>query len=118
LLGVNAEEIDDVILIHLHYHYPGNINKIPRARFHIQDDEVDYATSSCMCYPITRQTYYMDNVVELVRYFYTERVEFQNRYDEVASGIDLLCIGGHAKGLQAVRVHNSRGWVGLGCACI
>lgn len=112
-LGVAASDISDVILTHLHYDHAGNLDKLPNARFHIQDAEVEYATGRCMCFEQMRHAYSVDDVVLLVRNVYEDRVVFHDDDQQVAPGISLLKIGGHTKGLQAVRVHTERGWVVL-----
>ncbi|MNT26936.1 N-acyl homoserine lactonase [compost metagenome] len=55
----------------------------------------------------------MEDVVTLVRRVYDGRVAFHDGDGELLPGIELLHIGGHTKGLQAVRVHTERGWVVL-----
>lgn len=113
VLGVNPEDIGDVILTHLHYDHAGNLDKTPNAVFHIQDDEVEYATGRCMCHQVLRHPFRVDDVAQLIRHVYADRVKFHRGNDTVAPGVELLFIGGHTKGLQAVRVHTGRGWVVL-----
>lgn len=112
-LNVEPQDISDVILTHLHYDHAGNLDKLPHARFHIQDAEVEYATGRCMCHGVMRHAYSVNDVVELVRSVYQERVVFHDGDGDAAPGIRLLRIGGHTKGLQAVQVHTARGWVVL-----
>lgn len=112
-LGVAPEDVDDVVLTHLHYDHAGNIDKLPMAKFHIQDAEVDYATGRCMCFEPMRHAYAEDDVVLLVRRVYQDRVVFHDGDGQLAPGLQLLKIGGHTKGLQAVRVHTRRGWIVL-----
>jgi glyoxylase-like metal-dependent hydrolase (beta-lactamase superfamily II) len=112
-LGVDPDAIADVILTHLHYDHAGNLAKLPHARFHVQDDEVGYATGRCMCYDPLRRAYAVEDVLELVRKLYADRLVFHDGDSRVAPGIELLRIGGHTRGLQAVRVHTARGWVVL-----
>lgn len=112
-LDVHAEDIHDVILTHLHYDHAGNIDKLPQAKFHIQDAEMDYATGRCMCFEPLRHAYSVEDVVTLVRRVYQDRVVFHDGDAEVAPGVNLIKIGGHTKGLQAVRVRTGRGWVVL-----
>ena len=112
-LGVSASDVDDVVLTHLHYDHAGNLDKLPRARFHVQDGEMDYATGRCMCHAPLRHAYEVEDVVTLVRRVYEDRVVFHDGDAELAPGLRLLKIGGHTKGLQALRVHTRRGWVVL-----
>ncbi|WP_073102154.1 N-acyl homoserine lactonase family protein [Pollutimonas bauzanensis] len=112
-LGVEAGDIGDVILTHLHYDHAGNLDKLPNARFHVQDAEVDYATGRCMCFEPMRHAYSVDDVVTLIRNVYEDRVVFHDGDQDIAPGISVLKIGGHTKGLQALRVHTRRGWVVL-----
>jgi len=112
-LGCDPDAIQDVIVTHLHYDHAGNLGKLPRARFHVQDREVAYATGRCMCHAPLRHAYSVEDVNELVRKVYAGRVRFHDGDAEIAPGVELLLIGGHTNGLQSVRVHTARGWVVL-----
>lgn len=112
-LGVQAADITDVILTHLHYDHAGNLGKLPHARFHLQDAELDYATGRCMCHAPARHAYSVEDVVDLVRHVYNDRVSFHAGDTVLFPGIELMLIGGHTRGLQAVRVHTQRGWIVL-----
>jgi glyoxylase-like metal-dependent hydrolase (beta-lactamase superfamily II) len=113
VLGVAPESVADVVLTHLHYDHAGNLPKLPHARFHVQDAEMDYATGRCMCHHALRHAYSVEDVVELVRRVYQDRVCFHSGDAELAPGVKLLHIGGHTRGLQSVLVHTARGWVVL-----
>ncbi|WP_213287272.1 MBL fold metallo-hydrolase [Bradyrhizobium sp. sGM-13] len=43
-LGINATEVADVILTHLHYDHVGNFDRFPNARLHLQERVLTYAT--------------------------------------------------------------------------
>src|SRR4029434_10116830 len=43
-LGFDPAAIEDIVLTHLHYDHCGNYDAFPRARYHVQDTEVAYAT--------------------------------------------------------------------------
>jgi len=49
----------------------------------------------------------------MVRKVYQGRVTFHDGDAELAPGLSLHKIGGHTKGLQAVRVHTRVGWIVL-----
>ncbi len=113
LLGIAPEDVQDVVLTHLHYDHAGNIDLLPNARFHVQDGEVDYACGRHMCHGLFRHAYDVEDVVSLIRRLYANRVVFHDGREELAPGIELIKIGGHTKGLQSLRVNTARGWVVL-----
>jgi glyoxylase-like metal-dependent hydrolase (beta-lactamase superfamily II) len=112
-LGVSPAQVHDVVLTHLHYDHAGNLKLLPNARFHVQDQELQFSTGRCMCEPSQRHAYAVDDVVELVRHVYADRVVFHDGDSALAPGVELMLIGGHTQGLQAVRVRTARGWVVL-----
>ena len=102
-----------MIVTHLHYDHCGNHDLFPRARYHLQDGEMGYATGRCMCHAYLRMPFEADDVVAMVRKVFDGRVSFHDGDSEVAPGITLHRIGGHSKGLQCVRVATRRGPVVL-----
>jgi len=116
-LGIAASSIEDVILTHLHYDHCGNYDAFPRARYHVQDTEVAYATGRLMCHSLMRIPFEVEDVVTLIRQVYAGRVVFHDGTDEIAPGITVHKIGGHSKGLQCVRVMTTRGAVVLASDC-
>ena len=113
LVGVDAATAADVVITHLHYDHAGCLDSFPAARFHVQDDEMRYATGRHMCHACIRQAYSVEDVVGLVRAVYAGRVQFHDGAAELAPGLSLHRIGGHTMGMQSVRVHTKRGWVVL-----
>ena len=112
-LNIAADEVKDVIVTHLHYDHCGNHDVFPRARYHLQDIEMAYATGRCMCHAEMRIPFEADDVVAMVRKVFDGRVQFHDGDDEIAPGITVHHIGGHSKGLQSVRVNTARGAVVL-----
>src|SRR5690606_12145764 len=55
----------------------------------------------------------VDDVVDVLRGVYQDRVVFHDGDVSLFPGVELLLIGGHTMGLQAVRIHTARGWVVL-----
>jgi len=112
-IGIEPDTVKDVIISHLHYDHSGNYDLFPQARYHLQDDEMAYATGRCMCHAHLRLPFEADDVVAMVRKVFAGRVVFHDGDDLVHPGITLHRIGGHSKGLQCVRVNTRRGPVVL-----
>jgi glyoxylase-like metal-dependent hydrolase (beta-lactamase superfamily II) len=112
-LGVDAKKVKDVIITHLHYDHVGNFGVFPAATFHLQDEEMAYATGRHMAQGFFNYAYEADEVAAMVREVYKGRVRFHDGDAELAPGLSLHRIGGHTKGLQAVRVHTRIGWIVL-----
>src|SRR5258708_944430 len=109
-LGVEEKEVRDVVLTHLHYAHVGNFGFFPAATFHLQDEEMAYATGRHMAQGFFNYAYEADEVAAMVREVYKGRVCFHDGDAELAPGLSLHRIGGHTKGLQAVRVRTRIGW--------
>jgi glyoxylase-like metal-dependent hydrolase (beta-lactamase superfamily II) len=112
-LGVDAATVSDVVITHLHYDHAGNLGAFQKARFHLQDDEMAYATGRHMTHACLAQPLDIEDVVSAVRHVYAGRVCFHNGSDEIAPGIELHRVGGHTGGLQIVRVRTGGGWLVL-----
>jgi glyoxylase-like metal-dependent hydrolase (beta-lactamase superfamily II) len=112
-IGIDHDKVENVIISHLHYDHCGNYDLFPRARYHVQDCEMAYATGRCMCHAALRIPFEADDVVAMVRKVFDGRVQFHDGAHEIAPGITVHKIGGHSKGLQCVRVHTRRGPVVL-----
>jgi glyoxylase-like metal-dependent hydrolase (beta-lactamase superfamily II) len=112
-IGVQADTVTDIIITHLHYDHSGNHDLFPRARYHLQDVEMAYATGRYMRHAHMRIPFEADDVVAMVRKVFAERVMFHDGSAQIAPGITLHRIGGHSKGLQFVRVKTRRGHVVL-----
>jgi glyoxylase-like metal-dependent hydrolase (beta-lactamase superfamily II) len=112
-IGVDAGTVDDVVITHLHYDHAGNLARFPRARFHLQDTEIAFATGRAMTHRFLRQSYALEDVLETVRMVHGGRVAFHDGDEEIWPGISLHHVPGHTRGMQSVRVPTRRGWVVL-----
>ena len=112
-IGTTAEEIDTVVVTHLHYDHAGCLNHFPNAEFIVQDKEVAFATGRYMRYPAARRVFEADHVCDLIRLNYGERVRWVNGDKEIAPGISVHLLPGHSHGLMAVQVATERGRVML-----
>jgi glyoxylase-like metal-dependent hydrolase (beta-lactamase superfamily II) len=113
LVGIEPQDVRDIVITHMHNDHVGTFDEYPNARFHLQDDEMAFATGRYMCCDRFARPYEVDHVAGLVRLVYKDRVEFHRGDAQIAPGISVHHIGGHTAGLQAVRVHTARGWVVL-----
>ncbi len=112
-LGLGAEDITRLIITHLHYDHAGGLHLFPNATIHLQAAEMAYATGPCMCHDTLRMPFTADHICEAVRRVYSGRCIFHEGDGEVAEGVTVHCIGGHSRGLQAVRVRTQAGWLCL-----
>jgi len=93
-LGIAPDAIQGVIVSHMHYDHSGNCDLFPRARYHLQDDEMDYCTGRCMCHAQLRNSFEEDYVVAMVRRVFAGCVVFHDGDDEIAPGVTIHRIGG------------------------
>ncbi|MEV8467262.1 N-acyl homoserine lactonase family protein [Fluviibacterium sp. DFM31] len=112
-LGVRPDQITKVIVTHLHYDHAGGLRLFPNATLHMQAAEMAYATGPCMCHDTLRMPFTADHVCEAVTRLFSGQVVFHDGDGQVAEGVTVHRIGGHSRGLQAVRVRTESGWMVL-----
>jgi glyoxylase-like metal-dependent hydrolase (beta-lactamase superfamily II) len=112
-IDLDATQIDTVIITHLHYDHAGGLAQFPNAVFHLQEKEMAYATGPCMCSGTLKMPFTADHVCQMVQRVYSGRVVFHNEDGVVADGVTVHRIGGHSRGLQAVRVKTESGYLCL-----
>jgi glyoxylase-like metal-dependent hydrolase (beta-lactamase superfamily II) len=112
-IGIDAAEVEELVVSHMHYDHCGNSEQFPKATFYVQEREMAFATGRHMKQKTFRLAYTVDYVVDLIRTLYGGRVEFVDGMMELAPGVSLHHVGGHTDGLQIVRVWTARGWVVL-----
>jgi glyoxylase-like metal-dependent hydrolase (beta-lactamase superfamily II) len=111
LIGMDAGQVTDIVLTHLHYDHAGNLDRFPNARFHLQDREMQYGTGRCMCHKTLRAPFDLTDILTMVRHVFTDRAVFHDGDTELVPGLTLHRVGGHSAGLQIARVWTRRGWV-------
>ena len=107
--GVDHEAVTDVVHTHLHYDHAGNTHLFPRARFHLQEKEMHYATGPAMAHAACGRAFHPGDVAAMVHRVFEGRVRFHAGDGELAPGITLHHVGGHTMGMQVVRVSTARG---------
>ena len=113
VLGIAEAEIDDLIMTHLHDDHAGNVDRLSKARIHVQDAELAYATGRYMAYPVCGAHFARADVQVMVNRAFEGRVVFHRGDAALGSGLTLHLLGGHTAGLQCVRAWTRRGWLVL-----
>lgn len=108
-INVDADNLDTLIVSHMHFDHAGTLGDFPKARFHLQEAEMAYATGKCMCDEAMQAPFTADHVCDMVRHIYSGRVQFHNGDGEIAPGVTVHHVPGHSKGLQCVRVMTEHG---------
>src|SRR5215210_6323845 len=49
LIGVTSADVREIVITHLHNDHVGTFEEYPKARFHLQDGEMAFATGRHMC---------------------------------------------------------------------
>ena len=112
-LGLTPADITTVIVTHLHYDHAGGLHLFPNAKLHMQAAEMAFATGPCMCHDTLRMPFTAGHICEAVKRLYAGQVQFHDGDAQIAEGVTVHCIGGHSRGLQAVRVRTQAGWLVL-----
>lgn len=112
-LGIDAGDVQHVVLTHLHYDHAGNVSDFPDAQVVVQGAELAYASGSAMRHKTLNHFFEVDDVVAVVRRVFAGTALVPDGDIELAPGLELYLLGGHTRGLQVVRVNTVRGWVVL-----
>lgn len=112
-IGIDAAQVRHVILTHLHYDHVGNLDAFPAATFHVQEAELAFWTGRHAGRGAFRTLVEPEDVLFLVRENFARRVRSVRETAEIVPGITVHRVGGHAAGLQVVRVSTARGTVVL-----
>ena len=106
-LGIDANAVEDVILTHLHYDHVGNFDRFPKARFHLQEPELAYATGRYMRYPRLSHSFEVEDVCGIVRLNYAAARDVLRRRRGACARLDGAC-GGRPFGGAAIRQGQDR----------
>lgn len=110
---LTPDQITEIIVTHLHYDHAGGLHLFPNATLHLQAAEMAFATGPCMCHDTLRMPYTADHICEAIKRLYSGKVIFHDGDALVSEGVTVHRIGGHSRGLQAVRVQTKSGWMVL-----
>jgi glyoxylase-like metal-dependent hydrolase (beta-lactamase superfamily II) len=112
-LDVEPQQVQQLIISHLHWDHAGNLGLFPKAQVHLQEAELRFCTGPKMAHHAVNKTYEADDVMSAILPLFEGRLRLHNGVKDIMPGISLHPVGGHTPGSQVVRVHTQRGWIVL-----
>src|SRR4029079_12158546 len=104
-LGINPEDVTDLLLSHMHWDHAGGVDLFPKARVWVQKDEYDYYTGEAWQSARTHGGVDADDVLEMVKRKPAGPVTFVRGDDDTSlSGITFGIGGKHTFASQFVVV--------------
>lgn len=102
-----VDEIEMVILTHLHWDHGYGVLKLPNARVIVQKEEIRYAVCPL---PLDKKHYEL-NIKEKMPFFleFFNRIETVNGDVAVEDGIKVVVLPGHSPGSQGVVINTEKG---------
>lgn len=110
---VRPEDVDHIILSHMHFDHMGNISEFPNATITVARAELDFCTGPHAERPLLFHSHETDEVAQLLQLREQGRVDLIDEATEVIPGIVAHPIGGHTPGLTVVDVTTAKGQVVL-----
>jgi len=107
-LQVTPEEIDIVILTHLHWDHCFNISLFPNSRIIVQKDEVQYALFPLPIHNIYYEALSMGMTPVWLKDI--SRLEIVDGDLEVVPGVSIVKLPGHTPGFQGVNIKTEKGY--------
>ncbi|WP_144475772.1 N-acyl homoserine lactonase family protein [Cytobacillus oceanisediminis] len=117
-VNLTPNEIDTIILSHLHFDHAGNIDQFPKAHFYVQKEELDGWVSSLSLPDKVREWVWLatdiDHINDLMEVAAENRLTLIEEDNfEVAEGVKVHKAKGHTFGTQAVSVETKKGTYAL-----
>lgn len=112
-IGIEPNDVKDVIISHMHYDHAGNLDMFPNARFHLQTAEMAFAMGRGITFGVLGHSFTKEDALQTLQATFAYRVQYYQGDADIAPGIKVHFIGGHAAGLQCVSVETKRGRVVL-----
>ena len=104
-IGVKTEDIDIVILTHLHWDHSQNLDMFKNANFYVQKKELDFAKKPIPPYYSSYD--YGNN--EFKPSFESVKFNVLNGDEKITEGIEVFMTPGHSPGHQSVLVKTEKG---------
>ncbi len=106
-IGIKPEDIEEVIITHLHWDHCYNGELFPNAKFYIQQKELYYALNPLPLHTRFYEVKLGEGQPPWFKFF--NQMEIRDGDYSLASGIEVLLLPGHTPGLQGVNVATAKG---------
>jgi glyoxylase-like metal-dependent hydrolase (beta-lactamase superfamily II) len=106
--GVKPEEIDIVVLTHLHWDHVGNVTKFPNATFIVSKEELAFAMDPLPCLYLAYEAMQLGMEPEFLKVM--DRIKTVDmKENEIVKGVRLISLPGHTPGSIGVVVETEKG---------
>jgi glyoxylase-like metal-dependent hydrolase (beta-lactamase superfamily II) len=110
LLGVEPQDVDHVIMSHMHFDHIGNIGSFPNATMSVAQAEYDFWTSAIAQKPLFDWVVEEDEIRAVTQLHEDGRLHLiGNEVEELFRGIRVAVVGGHTEGSLIVDVETAGG---------
>ncbi len=106
-LGIRPDDIDIVILTHLHWDHVGSNELFKQARFYVQKDDIPYALAAPTYAP-----HFFEPVSRYIKNI-SNRICLLDGDAKIVDGVEVWHVGGHTPGSQVVALKTEGGLVVL-----
>ena len=105
--GIEPEDIDTVILTHLHWDHGYGVYKLPNAKVYVQRKELQYAVAP---YTVNKGAYELNDTSKPPYFFkFFHQMVVLDGDTHFCEGIDIITLPGHSPGSQGVLVTTGHG---------
>lgn len=106
--GVKPEEIEIVILTHLHWDHVGDVTKFPNAEFIVSEEELRFALAPPPCLYSAYEALQLGMMPEFLKVI--ERIRTVDMKEkEIVEGVRVIPLPGHTPGCIGVLVETEKG---------
>ena len=111
-VGVKLDEVDYVTISHLHFDHAGGTSRFPKAKFILQQRELEFAAAAMPHNSAARQAFTPEDVLAAVQLNWQGRVLLvDGDVEGVVPGVDVYLTPGHTKGTMTVCLGTVKGRV-------
>lgn len=103
-LGVDAADVDTVVLTHAHYDHAGNLTRLPNARVVVGAAELAFLRDGALAHPVTGHFIEPAEAETLLRLADEGRLDLVTEDVEIVPGVTVIPSPGHTPGQLMVQV--------------